>query len=72
MLWYNLTMAQRLYDILFSDLEQGTEEFGFIPRNLEEDIDDEDKRYQRHVQRQLPPGQKARVWDGYLTISEES
>lgn len=65
-------MAQRRYDILFSDLRLGTKEFGFISRNLEEDIDDEDRRYQRHVQQQLPPGQKARVWDGYLTISEES
>ncbi len=65
-------MAHRRYDILFSDLEQGTEEFGFIPRIPEEDIDDEDKRYQRHVQQQLPPGHKARVWDGYLTITEDA
>lgn len=73
MLWYYLTMAQRRrYDILYSDLEHGTEEFGFIARIEDQDIEDEDRAYQKHVQAQLPPGQTAKVWDGYLTITEDS
>lgn len=65
-------MAKRQYDCLMSDLEFGTHEYGFIPRIKGEDPDDEDLRYQRFVQKQLPPGQHARCVHCYLTITEDA
>lgn len=55
----------KIVDLLYSDNQVGTHEYGFIPRKSGEDPDNEDLRYQRHLKAQ---GHEARVWDGKVKI----
>jgi hypothetical protein len=55
----------KIVDLLYSDNQVGTHEYGFIPRKSGEDPDNEDRRYQRHLKEQ---GLEARVWDGKVKI----
>ena len=57
-------------NLLFSDTDFGTHEWGFIPRkvdslNPEDASDSEDARYQRHLARL---GISARVVDGVIRV----
>ncbi len=61
-------MTKQKYPCVMSDHMFGTREYGFISRKDDECSDDEDLRYQRFVQKQLPPGQRARCVGGILYI----
>jgi hypothetical protein len=55
------------YTLVFSDIDFGHSELGFIPRKSEEDPDDEDMRYQKYLTKK---GYKSvRVYDGYATMT---
>jgi len=52
--------------LLYSDVNFGTHEYGFLPRKVIQDPDDEDARYERHLK--ISFGLEARVWDGKAYI----
>ena len=55
------------YTLVFSDIDFGHSELGFIPRIDAEDPDDEDMRYQRFLTKK---GFKSvRVCDGYASMT---
>jgi len=53
-------------ELRFSDLEVGTDEYGYITRIPDEDPDDEDLRYGAYVTK--THGVKARCVLGYLYV----
>lgn len=53
--------------LLFSDVTFGTHEYGFIPRKVVQDPDDDDARYERHLKFK---GINARVYDGKVKLLE--
>ena len=59
-------MMEKKIPLLFSDVDYGCEEYGFIPRRKREDVDDEDFRYERHVVGLTRL--RVRVIDGYLLL----
>lgn len=59
------TMAKRKIELLFSDVDMGCEEFGFIPRPKRTDPDDQDSAYAKHV-RQKTGEQNWHVVNGFL------
>jgi hypothetical protein len=52
--------------MMFSDIDFGTEEYGYLPTIPNEDPDDQDMRYQRHLKKM---GISATVRDGYVAIN---
>lgn len=58
-------MARKI-EILFSDISLGTEEYGFIPRRKDPDV--EDMAYQRHLRKNFPEMAEAKVRDGYIFV----
>lgn len=58
--------------LLMSDLEIGCKQYGFIKRRKGECGDDEDLRYQRHVQHNFYRSGMTRVrcYDAVLTLEE--
>lgn len=56
----------RVIDMLFSDVTFGTKEFGYIARREDEDPDDEDARYERHLKQRGVP---ASVLHGRVFVS---
>ena len=55
-------------EMLFSDIDFGTEEYGYIPRPQDMDCDDEDRTYERYLHRKHLLN--ARVVDGVMYIEE--
>lgn len=43
-------MSKRKITLVYSDVDFGCDEFGYIQRNSSEDPDEEDLRYERHVE----------------------
>jgi hypothetical protein len=54
-------------EMLFSDLEIGTQEYGFIKRGNDEDEDD--FRYQRFLRKTYQNLKNARVANGYVFLN---
>lgn len=59
-------MATKKIELLFSDVDFGVHEWGFLPRM--DDPDDEDVAYQKHLR---AIGIDARVSDGIVRLKAE-
>lgn len=54
-------------DLMFSDIDYGCDEYGFLPKARMMDPDDEDERYEKWLKKR---GIDARVVDGVITVNE--
>lgn len=53
--------------LLFSDVDFGTIEYGFLPKG--DHGDDDDIAYQRYLHKKFPELKEARVANGYIFVS---
>jgi len=60
-----MKITKNTLPILFSDVDYGTVEYGFISRVTGADPDDEDLTYERHLRKM---GLTARVVDGFVKV----
>jgi hypothetical protein len=76
-----MNSKRRTIELLFSDVSFGTEEFGFLPRTLEDDpggdgdfekCEAEDDRYHEHLMSHaVARGLHPRVYDGHVIVDDD-